>query len=548
MPDIRITIIILITFFFTACSNTQTYQDQASTHSDTKQSYQTLPEAQPDQDTVESTHDSLTEHTRPPGDIAEEPVYSEIWHRIQDQLTLDRNLTKKSVNDRLKWYARNQEYLDRVAERATPYLYHIVETVEKRGLPIELALLPIVESAYNPFAYSPSHASGIWQFIPGTGRLYGLKQNWWYDGRRDIWAATNAALDYLEKLHREFHGDWLLALAAYNTGEKNVARAINRNKKAGKPTDFWSLRLHRETRGYVPSLLAVAEIVANPGKYNISLKPITNRRYFARVNTESQIDLATVAELTGLSMDEIYNLNPAINRWATDPEGPHYLLLPVNKEDIFKQNLAILPVDSRIKWQQHHIKNGDTLGGIANTYHTDVRTLKAINNLRGNLIRTGHSLLIPVARQPLKNYTMSLDSRKFRGLKRTNDGEKYLYTIRRGDTLWDIGRNYGVSIKQLCSWNNITPGHILRPGKQLAVRVSQDTAKDNFIAVASHNINSKQQLVNYTVRKGDSLWEISRKFGVSVRQLQVWNNLNKKTRLHPGQNLDIYIGKPPADA
>ncbi|MCK5667691.1 MAG: transglycosylase SLT domain-containing protein, partial [Gammaproteobacteria bacterium] len=231
---------------------------------------------------------------------------TDVWERIGSNLILTRNISEKTTASKLAWFARNQAYLDRVSGRAEPYLHYIVEELEKRNMPLDLALLPIVESAYNPFAYSRSRASGIWQFIPGTGRLYGLKQNWWYDGRRDIIAATDAALNYLQKLHQEFDRDWLLALAAYNSGEGNVGRAIRRNKKAGKPIDFFSLKLPRETRGYVPSLLAVAEIVANPNKYKIALKPINNIQHFKQVDIGSQIDLATAAELSELSIEELY--------------------------------------------------------------------------------------------------------------------------------------------------------------------------------------------------------------------------------------------------
>ena len=346
----------------------------------------------------------------------------DVWKRIGSGLKLTRNVSERTTASKLAWFTRNQEYLDRVSGRAEPYLHYIVEELEKRNMPLDLALLPIVESAYNPFAYSRSRASGIWQFIPNTGRLYGLKQNWWYDGRRDIVAATNAALNYLQKLHQEFNGDWLLALAAYNSGEGNVGKAIRRNKKAGKPTDFFSLRLPRETRGYVPSLLAVAEIVSNPGKYKITLKPIANTRYFKQVDINSQIDLATAGELSELSIEELYTLNPGFNRWATDPNGPHRLLIPVDKATAFENKLATLSSDERIKWQQHKIKKGESLSRIAARYRTDVSTLKQVNRLRGNTIRAGDSLLIPTAQKPLKHYSLSLDSRRYRGLKRSGDG------------------------------------------------------------------------------------------------------------------------------
>lgn len=459
---------------------------------------------------------------------------ADIWRKLSRQLFLPRHLTHRSVESRLAWYARKQAYLDRVAERATPYLFHIVGEIEKRDMPMELALLPIVESAFQPFAYSPSHASGIWQFIPSTGRIYGLKQNWWYDGRRDIVAATTAALNYLEKLHRQFDGDWLLALAAYNTGERNVARAIRRNKKKGKKTDFFSLRLPRETRGYVPSLLAVAELVANPEQHGVSWTPIKNEPYFAEVDSGGQIDLAVAAELANLNMDEIYKLNPAYNRWATDPKGPHRLLVPVAVETAFLDQLEELPESERASWKRHIIKRGETLGKIAARHRTSVATLKKTNNLRGNLIRTGHSLLIPVARKPGKHYTLSEDNRRLRGLKSAGDGRKYIYTVRRGDTLWDIGRQYGVSVQQLASWNGISSRRYLRPGQKLNLWLDGGQEK-----LADANSKTEQGAVAYTVKKGDSLWLIAKKFNVTVKQLLAWNNLRKNSFLKPNQTLRV---------
>ncbi len=475
---------------------------------------------------------------------------SDVWKRIGSGLILTRNVSERTTASKLAWFTRNQAYIDRVSTRAEPYLYYIVEELEKRNMPLDLALLPIVESAYNPFAYSRSRASGIWQFIPGTGRLYGLKQNWWYDGRRDIVAATDAALSYLQKLHQEFNGDWLLALAAYNSGEGNVGKAIRRNKKAGKPTDFFSLKLPRETRGYVPSLLAVAEIVSNPGKYKITLKPIANTRYFKQVDINSQIDLATAAELSELSIEELYILNPGFNRWATDPKGPHFLLIPVDKASEFENKLASLTSDDRIKWQQHKIQKGESLGRIATRYRTDVATLKQINRLKSNTIRTGSSLLIPAAQKPLKHYSLSLDSRRYKGLKRSGDGQRYVYTIKRGDNLWDIGRHYGISVKQLCAWNAISSKSILRPGKKLEIWVEDETDKTAKVipVVSKKSFAGDSQHISYQVLEGDSLWLISQRFGVPVDQIKKWNNLAKKRYIKPGQLLDIYTGTPPKGA
>jgi len=466
-------------------------------------------------------------------------TFSDVWNRIRQDLAFNRNIERPEVQEKLAWYTRNQDYLDRVVDRARPYLYYIVEQLDKRQMPLDLALLPIIESAYQPFAYSPARASGIWQFMPRTGTHYGLKQNWWYDGRRDIVAATNAALDYLQKLENEFNGDWLLVIAAYNSGEGNVSRAIRKNQSAGKPTDFFSLGLPRETRGYVPSLLAVAEIVANTAKYQVNLGPISNQPYFSQINIDGQIDLALAADLSNLSMDDLYTLNPGFNRWATDPEGPHKLLIPTDKAEAFTLRLAQIPQGERISWQRHVIREGESLGLIANRYHTDISTLKQANGLTNNLIRTGRSLLIPSSKEPAKHYTMSQDSRRYRGLTRT-DGNKYLYTVQKGDNLWDISRRYGVSVKNLTDWNGLSTRDYLHPKQNLTLWVTDGA--DSKTSSTSTNVAISDSItgsINYTVKSGDSLWMIARRFDTHVKSIQTWNNLSTRALIQPGQVLVI---------
>ncbi len=471
--------------------------------------------------------------------------YTDVWERIRHNLSFDRHLENPAVRQRIDWYARNQDYLDRVAERATPYLYHIVEEIEKRNLPVELALLPVIESAYQPFAYSRSHASGIWQFIPGTGRMYGLKQNWWYDGRRDIVAATRAAMDYLEKLNNQFNGDWQHALAAYNWGEGNIERAIRRNTASNRDTDYFSLRMPGETRSYVPALLAVAEIIANPEKYDITLTPVANEPYFTMIDTGGQLDLSTAAHLTGLNIDEIYTLNPGFNRWATAPDGPHYLLVPLDRKEQFVTGLEALPPNQRVAWQRHVIRPGETLIQIANHHRTSIATIRQANNITGHLIRAGHSLLIPTSRQPLEYYSLSQDSRRFQGLQRAQgSGEKYIYTVRRGDSLWSIGKRYGVSMRDLSAWNGIALNGILRPGQKLTL-----WAADSSTIASTEYPKNHQGHIEYTVKKGDSLWLISRQFGVTVAQLRKWNSLTHTHHIRPGQTLVLVdVSVPASDA
>ncbi len=480
--------------------------------------------------------------------------YGNLWNRVRDSLVFNRHIEDRVVQEKIRWYSKNQEYLDRVAGRATLYLYYITTELAKRKMPLDLALLPVVESAYNPFAYSPSRASGIWQFIPATGKRYGLKQNWWFDGRRDIIDGTRAALDYLEKLNREFGGDWLLTLAAYNTGERNVARAVDRNRQSGKRTDFWSLRLHRETQGYVPSLLAIAEILANPEKYGIKWQPIPDTPYFGIVETGSQIDLAMAAELADMSMDELYLLNPGFNQWATDPEGPHRILVALEVEKNFQDKLATLSDGERMRWDRHIVKKGETLGQIATNYKTTIAALQQVNNLHDNLIPEGGSLLIPLAQQPQSHYTLSLAGR---GLS-SDTGESpaglgTVHTVRQGDTLWDIGRKYGVTIAQLTSWNGINSSTVLRQGQKLKLGIEKQQPKNSLPPNPGRTLSSATAstpvenvtATSYTVRPGDSLWLIARRNNTTVSKLASWNALTKNTKLQLGQVISLQAPAAP---
>ena len=472
-------------------------------------------------------------------EIPSQKTYDNLWMLIRDHLVFENNINRKKVKNKVAWFSRNQQYIDRVVGRAEPYLYHIITRLKEREMPLDLALLPIVESAYQPFALSPSRASGIWQFIPSTGKRYGLKQNWWYDGRRDIVASTDAALDYLESLHKRFNGNWFHALAAYNSGEGNVERAIRKNKKLGKKTDFWALKLPHETRSYVPSLLAIAEVLKNSDKYKINFGKIKNIPYFEVIDVKTQIDLATVSNLSGLTIDEVYLLNPGFNRWATDPSGPHRILIPVGKAQKFKEKLAALPKSERIAWKQHIIQKGESLGLIAERYKTSVSAIKQTNRLKGNMIREGKSLLIPSSKQPTKFYSLSIEARKFRGLK-TSDGKRYTYIVKRGDNLWDIGRNYGISVGQLTKWNGIAKKSFLRPKQKLIIWINEEDSNNknnNKVQASAFN----ESTTEYVVKKGDSLWLIARRFDIHVADLLEWNNIRKNKALQPGQKLRINI-------
>ena len=481
----------------------------------------------------------------PETEPAEPEGPEDLWARIRDGFRLPKQ-DHRVIDERVAWYSRNQGYLDRVAERARPYLYLVVEAVAERDVPMEIALLPVVESAFQPFAYSHGRAAGLWQFVPATGRRFDLKQNWWYDGRRDVLAATEAALDYLEYLHERMDGDWLLALASYNSGEGRVLNAVRRNARRGRPTDFWHLDLPRETRGYVPQLLALCRVVAEPAAYDISLKPIPDEPQLAAVDTGSQIDLSLAAELSGLSIEELYRYNPAYNRWATAPQGPHHLLVPVEKADGFKERLQEYPPRERLKWTRHRIRSGESLLALADRYRTTVGLLKEVNGIRGNLIRAGDTLVIPVARKDLSSYRLSAEQRRRATQNRERDGrDKVHYTVQRGDTLWEIARRFDVGVRQLAGWNAMAPRDPLHPGKRLVVwvdRTEQVAGASATPASFQHpQMGSIQRRIGYTVRTGDSLARISQKFRVSIRDLRRWNDLEGEKYLHPGQRLTLYV-------
>ena len=393
--------------------------------------------------------------------------HADIWSRMRAGFSIP-PLDSPLVEREARWFANNPEYMARMMERAKLYLYYIVEEVEKRGMPMEIALLPAIESAYKANAYSRARASGLWQFIPSTGRLYGLQTNWWYDGRRDVQASTQAALDYLEKLHKDFNGDWHLAIAAYNAGEGRVMRARAANRRKGKPDSYTDLKqLKAETRHYVPKLMAIASIVADPSRYGVQLADIPNDPYFALVETGSQVDLGVVAKLVEMPIDDLHLINPGYRRWATDPNGPHELLVPADKKDDLIEGLSNLPEEQRIKWQHHAVKRGETISGVGRRYGLNVETLRTANNLRSNLLRVGQDLLIPVSSRPLTVAAVRTNYKSSDSIAQR--GQAVVHRVRRGDTLSGIARRYNVMVRQLTKWNFIGADDILRLGQKLKI-------------------------------------------------------------------------------
>ena len=454
-----------------------------------------------------------------------------IWQRIFNHYQLQ-EIHHPKITREMERYLKNPKFLEIIQKRAEPYLYLIAEATEKQGLPGELAFLPIVESGFQPNAYSSGKAAGLWQFIPSTGRMFGLKKNWWYDGRRDVYTSTQAATRYLKKLNKEFDGNWLLTLASYNAGKGNVRKAIKKNKKKHRSVSYWSLPLPQETRSYVPRLLALAKILRNAKHYNLPQPPVKNEPYLDLVHINSQLDLKKAAEIAQIPLKELLQLNAGLNRWCTPPDGPHHLLLPITKTALFKENLRKLPAEEWVTWQRHKIKFGENLGSIALKYHTTVKAIREVNRLSSTLIRTGKFLLIPSggSNSQYKHYLTTINP-----IKNPNTVEKPItYTIKKNDNLWLIAKKFSTYSTKIAKLNHLKLDAYLQPGQKLKI------PQKNRTSLPGHSSISKAlQKIYYTIRQGDSLSRISKKFNVSIHNLRKWNKIGRY--IQPGQKLKLLI-------
>ena len=445
---------------------------------------------------------------------------TDIWQRVRQGFQLQ-SLSDNNprVDHQRLWFASRSKSIEIISERSSPYMYYIVESLAARNMPLELALLPMIESGYNPLAYSTSHASGLWQFIPSTGRHFKLTQSHWYDGRRDIMASTQAALDYLEYLHRMFDNDWLLALAAYNAGEGTVGRAIQRNIERNLPTDYWNLNLPDETQAYVPKLLAVAQLINAPDAYGLALAPIANEPYFTQVALKQQMNISRLAQLARVQEDELVQLNPAYKQGIV-MGGPKHLLVPLDNAQRLKEKLASIKPSDHMQWQQYTVRSGDNLSVIANRYQVPLALIKDINKLPSNSLRIGQVLNIPQGTTTLAAASAA---------PATQTMVKRAYKVRRGDTLSHIAARQKVSVKDIKRWNKLS-SNALKVGQNLTLMASNTTS-------ASAN-NSKN--IRYKVRPGDSLSVIAQRHKVSLKQLKNWNP-RVSTALKPGQTLSLYL-------
>ncbi len=477
--------------------------------------------------------------------------YTDLLDRIRDGYALP-DVAHYAVDREVELYRKNPDFLDRTFKRGARYLYYIVQELERHNLPLELALLPVVESAFNPVAYSRSRASGLWQFIPSSGKHYGLEQNWWIDERRDVIEATGAALTYLQYLNKYFAGDWYLAIAAYNGGEGTVSSAVRRNQSAGLPTDFFSLNLRAETRDYVPKLLAISRIVRNPQAYGLSFTAIPNQPFFEAVEPGRQVHLDQVAQLAGITREDMFALNPGYNRMTTPPKGPHRLLLPIPNAQTFRQamldqslvdqsSVAVVAVEPPPE-VRHRVRRGETLSAIARQYGVPMLALQQANDIQGSVIHPGDSLLIPAGfagstatlaalAAPRDDISAQLPEHQ----KPPASKKPKVHVVKSGDTLWDVARKYGVTVPALASANGLSSKAGLVTGARLEIPGKGGTATRTASSSATESSR-----VTYKVKRGDTLSEIADRFDVSVRELMTWNRLRQSSSLRAGQRLVVY--------
>ena len=463
---------------------------------------------------------------------------SDLWRVIADrqEIIVENN---PRIQSHIDWISQRPDYLASISKRAEPFLYLVVSELEKEEVPIEIALLPIVESDYYPFSYSHGTATGIWQFIPSTGRMYGLDEDWWHEDRRDVLASTKAAVRYLKDLNRMFDGDWLLSIAAYNAGPGRVQRAIDKNRNQGKRTDYWSLDLPKETEKYVPKLLALGKVLKNPERFNQKLIKIENKPYLEPINLESQFDLALIAQWTNLSIDEIYSFNPGLKRWATPEALPYTILLPVDVVGDFKEILTNQKNRPKVSWTRYKVKEGDSLSIIAQNFNTTINQIQSVNNINGSLIRANSYLIVPLARESEGYYSLSDAQREKSRLNATKNSDKLIYKVVSGDSLWKISRNFDVTVNDLVRWNMIVPTAPLSIGKELVILIDAKE-KTELAKITNTGIDINRKIV-YTVRSGDNLSLIAQKYKVKVSQIRDWNDLNETDILQPGDKLTITI-------
>ena len=452
-------------------------------------------------------------------------AYTNIWQRINSNFSLPDNYRNiPVVQSQINWYKNHPQHVYQIIENAKPYLYYVVDQVEQRALPGELALLPFIESNFDPFAYSKVGATGLWQIMPGTASGYGVTINWWLDGRRDIVTSTDTALNYFTYLHGFFNNDWLYAISAYDSGEGTVKNAIHKQLKK-KIVNFWSLSLPYETKSYVPKLLALKEIIKYPDKYGIKLPYLKNKKTFVSFTMPYQINLYQISSLAGIPIAELRKFNPGFRRDVSEPNNPVRILIPESHAKAFKDRLSkgLVKKSSEYKWQKYTVLEGDTLSQIAVKFATTVNAIQDSNNLKSNRIQVGQRLLITTSHDISTNKIpmLSLKDLNIISQDKMPGPKQKIHSVQHGDTVSTIARKYRVKVREVEFWNGINARNSLKVGDNIVIWKS--ILKSNS---------------TYKVKEGDTLGLIAKKYNSSISKIKSLNKL-KTSLIKVGQVIKI---------
>ena len=441
-------------------------------------------------------------------------TYEDIWEYI-----LSNNPENKEtyINERILFYMnmhlKDADKFEQYLNDSYYFIYYVINELEKEKLPLELALIPYIESNYDPFSISSSGAVGMWQFMPKTGRLYELNKTWWNEDRHDPYRSTEAAVDYLKYLYERFNQDVYLTLAAYNAGPTLLSRRINQNKRRGLETDFWSLNLPNQTKEYVPKYIALKELIFNSEKYELTLPEIPHKPVVQKIIIPGQVEVITLSEFLDIKPELLYKLNAGYTKWASAPKDQSIFYIPIEKYYLFESEDNPFRDTNQINWISHIVESGDSLWALASKYDTEVRIIKQINYLNNDLLSIGSTLLIPLSKS------------------KSNTFIPYeMHIVSEGDTLWDIAKTYNLEVSDLANMNSINENSYLQLGQQLTI------GNKNI----HRNIESKKRTILYSIKQGDNLYKISELFDVTIKSIKDINNFEDDT-LMPGQIIKIAI-------
>ena len=447
-------------------------------------------------------------------EISTTQPYQDVWDFIkQNNTSQNTNILNDQVLAYMNMHLKDLDKFDEYLNDSYYFLYFVIQELEKNNLPLELAILPYIESNYDPFSISSSGAVGIWQFMPRTGRLYQLDRSWWNEDRHDPFRSTEAAVKYLKYLYQRFDQNIYLTLAAYNAGPSLLDRRINQNKRRGMDTDFWSLNVPVQTKNYVPKYIALRELILNSDNYGIKLPQIPYEPVVKKISIPGQVEVLTLSEYLDIKPELLYKLNAGYTKWASAPEDESVFYIPSEKYILFENEDNPFKNSNQINWISHIVQSGDSLWSLASKYDTEVRIIKKINYLNNDLLSINDTLLIPLSKSKSNNFI-----------------PYEMYIVSEGDTLWSIAKEYNIEIRDLSRMNSIDENSYLQLGQQLSI------GNKNI----HRNMESKKRTILYSVKQGDNLFKISELFDVSIRSIEEINNF-KNTTLMPGQIIKVAI-------